>query len=173
MIKSKQGKLLTTLEETKDRWIEHFSDLLNISVDTDESILEELDSLPVKHDLDHQSPGPDGILPEILVYGGPTLKTYLLKLFTTFKTTESLPADLVNPNLTVLFKKGDRAECGNYPGISLLSTVGKLLADILLQRLQNILPDIYPESQHGYRSGRSTIDGIFTVPQIMEKSQEQ
>ena len=162
-------------------------DLLNISTETDESILEELDSLPVKHDLDRpiteqeldkaikntklgKSSGPDGILPETLVYSGPTLKNYLLKLFTTFWTTESLPADLINPNLTVLFKKGDRAVCGNYRGISLLSTVGKLLADILLQRLQNILPDIYPESQHGYRSGRSTIDGIFTVRQIMEKS---
>ena len=83
-----------------------------------------------------KSPGPDGILLEKLAYGGPTLKTYFFKLFTTFWTTESLPADLVNPNLTVLFKKGDQAECGNYRGISLLSTVGKLLAEILLQRLK-------------------------------------
>ena len=51
-IKSKQGKLLTTSEEITDRWVEHFCDLLNIPVETDESILEELDSLPVKQDLD-------------------------------------------------------------------------------------------------------------------------
>ena len=57
--------------------------------------------------------------------------------------------------------------------LSFLSTVGKLLAEILLQRLQNILPDIYPESPHGYRSERGTIDGIFTVRQVMEKSREQ
>ena len=88
---------------------------------------------------------------------------YNYNMYTTFWATESSPANLVNPNLTVLFKKGDRAECGNYRGISLLSTVGKLLADILLQRLQNILADIYPESQHGYRSGRGTIGDIFTV----------
>ena len=92
-IKSKQGKLLTTPEEIKDRWVEHFSDLLNISVETDESILEEFDPLPVKQDLDQpiseheldkalkntklgKSPGPDGILPETLVYGGPILKNF-------------------------------------------------------------------------------------------------
>ena len=80
---------------------------------------------------------------------------------------------MINPNLTVLFKKGDRSNCGNYRGISLLSTVGKLLADILLQRLQTILPFVYPESQYGYRAGRGTIDGIFTVRQVMEKTREQ
>ena len=55
----------------------------------------------------------------------------------------------------------------------MLSVVGKVLADILLQRLHFVLTDVYPESQHGYRSGRGTIDGIFTVRQLMEKTKEQ
>ena len=75
-IKSKQGKLLTTPDEIKDRWVEYFSDLLIIPVKTDESIP---DNRPVKQDLVHpiteqklekaikstqlgKSPGPDGIL---------------------------------------------------------------------------------------------------------------
>ena len=32
---------------------------------------------------------------------------------------------------------------------------------------------VYPQSQSGYRGGRSTIDGIFTLRQLMEKSREQ
>ena len=75
-----------------------------------------------------KSPGPDGILPEVLVYGGPT---------------QVLPPDLINPILTIPFKKGDRSECGNYRGISLLSAIRKVLADILLQRLQFVLTDVY------------------------------
>ena len=55
----------------------------------------------------------------------------------------------------------------------MLSVVGKVLADILPQRLQFVLNDVYPESQHGYRSGRGKIDGIFTVRQLMEKTREQ
>ena len=51
--------------------------------------------------------------------------------------------------------------------------VRKVLADILLQRLHFVLTDVYPESQDGYRSGRGTIDGIFTVRQLMEKTKEQ
>ena len=184
-IREANGQLLTTPDEIKERWVEHFSDLLDINSETDESVLDELDQLPVKEELDRpiteselekalnntklgKSPGPDGILPEVLVHGGQTLKKFLFALFTIFWTTQVLPADLINPNLTILFKKGDRSDCGNYRGISLLSVVGKVLADILLQRLQFVLSDVYPESQHGYRSGCGTIDGIFTVRQLME-----
>ena len=53
------------------------------------------------------------------------------------------------------------------------SAVGKGLSDILLQRLQLILTVVYPESQHGYRSGRGAIDGIFTVRRLMEQTTEQ
>ena len=178
------------MHEIKERCVENFSDLLNINSETDESVLDELGQLPVKEELDHpiteselekalnntkfgKSPGSDGVLPEVLVYGGQTLKKLLFTLLTIVWTTQFLPADLINPNLNILFKKGDRSDCGNYRDISLLSVVGKVLADILLQRLHFVLTDVYPESQHGYRSGRGTIDGIFTVRQLMEKTREQ
>ena len=51
--------------------------------------------------------------------------------------------------------------------------VGKLFSDILLQRLKGIAEKVYPQSQSGYRPGRSTIDGIFTLRQLMEKSRQQ
>ena len=129
-VRSKNGQLLTAPDEIKERWVEHLSDLLNINSETDESVLDELEQLPVKEELDHpiteselekalnntklgKSPGPDGILPEVLVYGGQTLKKFLFALLTIFWTTQVLPADLINPNLTILFKKGDRSDCGN------------------------------------------------------------
>ena len=160
-VRSKNGQLPTAPNEIKKRWVEHFSDLLDINSETDERVLDELEQLPVKEELDHpiteselekdlnntklgKSPGPDGILPEVLVYGGPTLKKFLSALLTIFWTTQVLPGDRIIPNLTILFKKGDRSESGNYQGISLLSAVGKVIADILLQRLQFVLPDLYP-----------------------------
>jgi len=80
-----------------------------------------------------KSPGPDGILPEILVLGGDYLKPSLLLLFNRIWDTEVIPGDLIDANITVLFKKGDRSLCNNYRGISLLSVVGKVFADIILQ----------------------------------------
>ena len=47
------------------------------------------------------------------------------------------------------------------------------IADIILQRLQQVAEFIYPQSQSGYRHERSTIDRIFTLRQLMEKTREQ
>lgn len=120
-----------------------------------------------------KSPGPDSILPEILVHSGSSLKDVLLTMFNRFWKTEELPPDMINANICILLKKGDRIQCGNYRVISLLSVVGKVFADIILQRLQQLADKIDSESQSGYIITRSIIDGIFTLRQIMEKSREQ
>ena len=54
--------------------------------------------------------------------------------------------------IVTLFKKiGDRSECNNYHGISLLSMVGKVFAQVVLARLQILAERIYPEPQCGFR----------------------
>ena len=121
-VKSKDGVLLTSPQDIQDRWVEHFSELLNQPTDVNMNILDDIeqqliiDSLndPTEEELVTalkntklgKSPGPDGVLPEVLVTGGASL--FLLSLFTIFWTTENIPADLADPNITILFKKGDR-----------------------------------------------------------------
>ena len=55
----------------------------------------------------------------------------------------------------------------------LRSTVGKILAKILLKRLQTIAEVILPESQCGCHRSRSTDDMTFTLRQLQEKAAEQ
>ena len=76
--------------------------------------------------------------------------------------------------ITIYKNKGDRAVCGNSRGISLLSFAGKVLASIMLQRLNNHLTeDVLPESQYGFRKDRSTTDAIFIARQLQEKCREE
>ena len=75
--------------------------------------------------------------------------------------------------VTLYKNKGDRSDCNNYRGISLLSIVGKVYARIILNRLQCLAQRIYPESQCGFRAERSTIDMIFSLRQLQEKCREQ
>ena len=65
--------------------------------------------------------------------------------------------------------------CDNHRGISLLSIAGKVLARVLLNRLNEHLEQsgLLPESQCGFRKDRGTIDMIFTARQLQEKCQEQ
>ena len=58
-------------------------------------------------------------------------------------------------------------------GISLLSVVGKVFARVVLTKLQILAERTLPESQCGFRTGRSTIDMIFSVRQLQEKCREQ
>ena len=87
--------------------------------------------------------------------------------------SETVPEDLKNANIVTIFKKGDRMSCGNYRGISLLSIVGKIFARVLLDILLKLAEDVLLESQCGFRPSRGTVDMIFCVRQLQEKSREQ
>lgn len=75
--------------------------------------------------------------------------------------------------VTLYKNKGDKGDCNNYRGISLLSVAGKAFARVILSRLQKLAERVLPETQCGFRSGRSTTDMIFTLRQIQEKCREQ
>ena len=72
----------------------------------------------------------------------------------------------------LFYKKGDLSLCDNWRGIALLDVVGKLVARVLQEHLQNIAEDELPESQCGFRAGRSCTDMIFTTHKLVEKSWE-
>ena len=70
-----------------------------------------------------------------------------------------------------LYKKGDRSNCNNFRGISLLSHVGKVLANTITIRLMSAFceaNDILPEEQCGFRPGRSTVCMLFVVRRLQE-----
>lgn len=77
-------------------------------------------------------------------------------------------------NIISLFKnKGERSDCGNYRGISLLSVAGKILARVAQNRLiKSIFEKHLSESHCCFRSDRDTVM-IFTLRQIQEKCREQ
>jgi hypothetical protein len=51
-----------------------------------------------------------------------------------------------------IHKKGDKTDCSNYRGISLLSTSYKILSNILLVRLTPYADEIMGDHQCGFRS---------------------
>ena len=54
----------------------------------------------------------------------------------------------------------------------MLSVPGKVLALILLERLQAIIDPQLMEAQCGFRRGRGTVDQIWVMRQVVEKATE-
>ena len=122
-----------------------------------------------------KAPGQDGIPPEIYKVAETTIIPWLHALFTQLWNEGEVPQDFKDAQITCIYKKkGDRSDCNNYRGISLLSIAGKILARVLLERLKlHIAEGNISESQTGFRSNRGTTDCIFTIRMIQEKCRKQ
>jgi hypothetical protein len=85
---------------------------------------------------------------------------------------EKLPDQWKESIIIPVHKRGDKTECSNYRGISLLLTSYKILSNILLSRLSPYVDVVIGDHQCGFRRNRSTTDQIFCIRQILEKKWE-
>ena len=84
-----------------------------------------------------------------------------------------IPQDFKGARIVTVYKnKGNKSNCSNYRGISMLSATGKLFARVVLKKLQVLVDEVCPESQSGFRRDRSTIDMLFTLSLLKEKCRE-
>ena len=190
-LKTKSGEPITDQRQQMERWVEHYLELYstqNVVSDTALSaiqelpVLDELDTEPTVEELSKaidclstgKAPGEDGIPPEVIKSGKDALLKDLHELLCLCWKEGCVPSDMRDAKIVTLYKnKGDRSDCNSYRGISLLSIVGKVFARVILARLQVLAARVYPESQCGFRAGRSTIDMVFSVRQLQEKCHEQ
>ena len=86
---------------------------------------------------------------------------------------ESIPQDWKKAIIIPIHKKGDRKECGNSRGISLLSVPGKVLTRVILNKIGKIIDEKLRDNQCGFRPGRGySSDQIFMLRQLIEKNLE-
>ena len=193
VLASDGATLLTERGAILERWAEHFNSVLNRRSCFDPTVIDELplfsaaewlDAVPtpeetasaVKQLVNGKAPGEDAIPPEVYKAGGPLIIAQLTELFAKIWDEGAVPAQFKNARIVHIFKrKGNRACCDDHRGISLLSTAGKILARVILNRLVKHVDDIaiIPESQCGFRAGRGTTDMIFSARQLQEKCREQ
>ncbi|CAF3398890.1 unnamed protein product [Rotaria socialis] len=193
-IQSKQGDLLSNSNDVMLRWREYFCDLLNVHSVIDPRIVQQISvpiistteqmrqdkppSLSEVHDAIKQmtnmkAPGIDNISADLLKAGGIPMAKWVHEILCDVWNDEEVVEDWTTAILIRLYKnKGDRTVCGNYRGISLLVVTGKIFSRIILNRIQNVIYKQLLEQQAGFRRNKSTIDPIFTLKLIMEKSQE-
>ena len=165
------------------RWSEH-CDIDHEALDNipQRIIKTSLDEIPTMDEMakaiaglkDGKAPVGDGIPAEVWKHGGDNLFSSVHQLITNAWKVGYVPQAWKDANSVTIYKKGDRTDCGNYRGISLLSIAAKIFARILLNRLStHITPEVVPETKCGFRGNRSTVDMIFCLRQLQEKCIEQ
>ena len=124
---------------------------------------EEIIAQCVKKQKNNKTGECDGIVGELLKYGGSGMVCLLEQLFSVVWREELVPRQWREGLIVNLFKKGDKEDPGNYKGITLLSVVGKVFCKILNNRLVERLDrgGILHEGQ-----ASSCMDNVFTLNEL-------
>ncbi|PSN53384.1 hypothetical protein C0J52_03797 [Blattella germanica] len=193
MCKNTEGIIQSEPIKVLERWREYFIDVFNanqseeteqeMQVPNEERPLttteEEIED-PTYNEICHiinklktkKAAGPDNIPPELIKYGGRTLKQKLYKLIKEIWEKGSMPDQWKEGLLYPIHKKGDKMNCANYRPIALLNIAYKIFAILLNKRLIDTIKNKLEDFQMGFRENRSTKDNIFIVQQIFEKCHE-
>ena len=186
-----EGNPCSTLVAQQQQWRRHFTKILNIQSQFDETEIMRARQRPVRHHLaeaptmdeltdaigklkNGKAGGASGILPEMVkaACSEEEFLDLLLDLVQTAWKESEVPKDWSDALLVPIPKKGNLSKCDNWRGIALLDVVGKVVARIIQERLQSLAEEELPESQCGFRKGRGCSDMIFTVRHLVEKSWE-
>jgi sorting nexin-29 len=120
----------------------------------------------------YKSPGVDQIPAQLIQAGGETLLSEIHKLIKLIWNKKELPDQWKESIVVPIHKKGDKTDCSNYRGISLLSASYKILSNILLARLIPYADEIIGDHQCRFQHNSSMTDQIFYIRQILEKKWE-
>ena len=191
-VKGKDGELRSDDREVRDRWKEYFEELLNVKdersvdvsglgveiVQSEEREEREISLSEVKKALMKvkmgKAAGVDGVTGEMLRFGGEVVSRWLWTICKVAWEKGVVPEEWMNAVIVPIYKgKGDKRECGNYRGVSLLSVPGKVFGRVIMDRVKEATEYLVSEEQCGFRGGRGCIDQIFSVRQVVEKYLEK
>ena len=141
-VKDKCGNLITEGLARKERWKEHFEEILNRPIPGDpvtdveiDPIINEISTDPItKAEIrtalrkmkNGKAGGKDEITAELLKADMNTTEKWLVNLFRTFWEQEKVPKTWKLGLIVKIQKKGDLTEYGNWRGITLTSVPSKV-----------------------------------------------
>ena len=171
-VRDEEGRLLRDKGRIRERWVRFFRSLLNSKSDMlDADIPNRLPQHPAVNALgiepteeeiatamkamaNAKAVVPDGLPAELKLrlQQDRTILRELHRLTILIWRQGKVPQQWKDAVITVLHKKGDKTECGNYRGISLVSHAGKVFLKVAARRLSAYCEakGLLPEEQCGF-----------------------
>ena len=122
-----------------------------------------------------KSCGYDGVSVKILKYVTSAIVHPLVLLINSSVQQGSFPSLLKLAKIIPLFKKGDPMDIQNYRPISVLSVFSKIFEKVMHKRIVNFCNkfNVFSNSQHGFREGRSTESASYHFTQYIQNQLEK
>ena len=112
-----------------------------------------------------KSKGSDDISQECLILGLETLAAPLTEIINASISTGVVPEQWKEAIVVPILKKGDPKDLKNYRPVSCLAAASKVLERVVCDQLTHFVEvhDLLPNSQHGFRSNRSTMTALSAM----------
>ena len=117
----------------------------------------------------NKSMGPDGLHPRVLKELSPIIATPICAIINKCFQEGKLPNDWKQANVCCIFKKGDKADPGNYRPISLTNIICKITESFVKDAIYKHLESnqLLNNCQHGFRCNMSCITQLLEVTELL------
>jgi endonuclease/exonuclease/phosphatase family metal-dependent hydrolase len=183
-------EILTTSDEIRDGWAKHFGNLAipqnhdgfdndyKREVEADLKVIEDLinsnSTEPLQVSVDqvqkaicslntNKAPDVDGISAEHIKHAGIIMTGALTQIINAILQERKIPQRLKLGLLTPIWKKNDKRIPGNYRGITIISTIGKILEAIIRDKITPVLKDVQNPLQRGFTKGTSPLNAALIM----------
>ena len=120
-----------------------------------------------------KSPDVHGITTEHLKYACDTIVPYLTDLFNEIRESKTVPDDFKFGLMSTFPKKNKDVKVrGNYRGITITGTIGKVLEHVYNERLKPIISKVQSELQFGFTEGLSPMFAALIISESMIYAKE-
>ena len=101
--------------------------------------------------------------------GTERLHELLRQIFEHCLNCDEIPNDWKIGRISAIYKKGKKDEYNNYRGITILNIFSRLYGKIMKHFLEQEFFPARNRRKAGFRAGRSTVDHIFCLRQLIKK----
>ena len=190
-VRRADGRIVSDADEVRARWAEYFGQLYMVEPPSRQLSVAGVQMMTADPPVNEAPPslaevreavnklkwgkaaGICNISAEMLKAGGETMIHGLHAVLCAVWRTGTIPPDWKRGLVVPIWKgKGDRQDCNNYRGITLLSVPGKVLAHVLLMRVRSQLLKYQRPEQSGFTPGKSTTDRILALRVLAERRLE-